>query len=238
MKTEFSQLFNYVEKLRSRYLLLLSALNVYDSICFLSAQNKVGKKKAFNNVKTINNFGYFFVTTKEACRCFFLIELAKFFDRSKRSKPLTVYQALDYSRININKLSKDHFLKYHKDRKILPEIFEGYKELSLADLKIMNKKIKSKKNIIEKLINYRNKYLAHDDIDKLEIMITKNEIRQILSLLRSIIDLFYLRLDFASNRYNNFTEIPREETKLIVEYLQNYEKYRLKEIEEKYKVKL
>ncbi len=219
-------------------MLLLSALSIYDCLCALPAQKKVGKKKAVRNVKTINNFGYFFMTTKEACRCFFLIELAKFFDKSERNKSLTVYQVLSYSEKNIKNLSEKHFLEYHKDRKIIPEIFVGYKELSLADLEKMEKKIENKNPIIKKIKDYRDKYLAHDDLDKFEIEITKKDVKQVLNLLKSFIALFYLKLDFASNLYNNFTETPYDETKLVVEYLQNYEKYRLKEIEEKYGVEL
>lgn len=237
MTTEFSQLFGYVEKMRSRYMLVLSAVNIFDCLDNLLAQNKVGKNKALRNEKTMKNFGYFFMTTKEACRCFLLIELAKFFDKLSRNKTLTVYQVLDYSKKNIDKFTVEHFKKYHKDREILDILFERYKPLSLTDIKKMEKKIEDRKSIIKKIKDYRDKYLAHDDLDKIKIDINKKDVRLILNLLKSFIRLYYLRLDFASNSYKNFTETPYAETKLLVEYLQNYEKYRIKEIEEKYNIK-
>ncbi|MDO8486415.1 MAG: hypothetical protein Q7S77_01815 [Candidatus Staskawiczbacteria bacterium] len=238
MTKEFSQLFEYIEKMRSRYLLVLSALNIYDCLVALLIHKKVGKKRALKNEKTIKNFGYFFMTTKESCRCFFLIELAKFFDKPSRHKTLTVYQVLDYAKKNINSLTKEHFQQYHQERKILRDISDGYKEFSLSDLTKISKKIDSKRGIIKKLKDYRDQYLAHDDLDKIKVDITKKDIRQILNLLKSFIELFYYKLDFASTRYNNFTETPYAETKLIVEHLQNYEKYRIKEIEGKYNIKL
>lgn len=238
MTTEFSNLFEYVKKLRSRYLLVLSAVNIYDCLSALLTQNKVGKKKALNNAKTINDFGYFFMTTKEASRCFFLIELAKFFDKPGRYKTLTIFQVLEYSKNNINKLTKEHFQLYHKERQILRELFDNYKELSLSDLNKMSRKIESKKTIIRKLKDYRDQYLAHDDLEKIEVEITKKDVRQILSLLKSFIELFYFKLDFASNRYNNFTETPYRETERVIEYLQKGEKFSKKEFEEKYKIKL
>lgn len=91
---------------------------------------------------------------------------------------------------------------------------------------------------MKKLKDYRDKYLAHDDIKKIKVKLTKKEIETIFNLTEKFIDLYYLRLDFASNSYINFEEKPIEETEKLIEYLQNYEEYRIKEIEKKYKVNL
>jgi len=235
METEFSKLFGYIKKLRTRYMNTLSAYKIYDCFNVLAATNIIGKEKASKNVSILNSFKYFFQPVKEACRCYFLIELAKFFDKSTQS--LTVFNVLDYSEKKIKKLTKKDFLNYHKGRKILPELFKNYKPLSLSDIKKLRKKIASNKTILKKLKDYRDKYLAHDDIKKIKVKLTKREIERIFDLIEKLIELYYLRLDFASNSYINFEEKPAEETKRLIDYLQNYEEHRIKEIEKKYRIK-
>lgn len=231
MTTVFSELFEYVKKMRSRYLLVLSAFNIFNCLGDLLAYNKSGKRQALKNQKTMQSFGYFFQTTKEACRCLLLIELAKFFDKPNgRYRSLTVYEVLDYSKNHIGKLTKEHFKEYHRGRKILEELFDDYKPLSLADIRKMENKIAGLDLIIKEIKNYRDKYLAHDDLDKIKVDIKKKDIQSILNLLKSFIELYYSRLDFASNSYKNFTDNPYDETKRIIEHLQNYEKYQLEKI--------
>ncbi|MHA1659031.1 MAG: AbiU2 domain-containing protein, partial [Promethearchaeota archaeon] len=228
METEFSKLFGYIRKLRIRYMNTLSAYKIYDCFNTLVATNIVGKERSNKNVATFNSFKYFFQPVREACRCYFLIELAKFFDKSTQS--LTVFNILDYSEKNIKKLTKKDFLDYHKGRKILPELFKNYKPLLLSDIRRLRKKIDSNKVILKKLKDYRDKYLAHDDIKKIKVKLTKKEIEEIFDLIEKFIDLYYLKLDFASNSYINFEEKPIKETERIIEYLQSYEEYRIKEI--------
>ena len=224
MNKEFTKLFSYTEKLRSRYINTLNAFNVYDSIGELTASNIIGEKKAKNNVKTLGSFRYFFIITKESLRCYFLIELAKFFDTSTRS--LTVYEVLKYAEKNIDKFSKKDFLEYHKGREILPELFVDYKQLVIEDLEKIKEKLNKNKIVIENLKKYRNQYLAHDDIKKIKVKITIAEIEKLLQIIKEIISLLYSRLEFSVNSYVNFEESSREDTKRLLEYLQKFEEYK------------
>lgn len=233
METEFSRLFENIRKIRTRYINTLSVYKIYDCFNTLAASNIIGKKKSNKNVGIFNSFKYFFQPVKESCRCYFLIELAKFFDKSSQS--LTVFNVLGYSKKNIKKLTKKDFLNHYKDRKILPELFKNYKALSLSDIKKLEKRIASSRVILKKLKDYRDKYLAHDDIKKIKVKLTKKEIEEILNLIEKFIDLYYLRLDFASNSYINFREQTVKETQRLIEYLQNYEEHRIKKIEKKYR---
>ena len=54
------------------------------------------------------DFKYFFLTTKEASRYCFFIEIAKFFDTLKKS--LTINKVIDYAEKNITKFTKQDFL--------------------------------------------------------------------------------------------------------------------------------
>lgn len=233
MNQKFQTSFGYAKQLRSRYLNTLAAFRIFERFNELSAPNRVGKKKAEKSVKIFNRFAYFFLTTKEAARCYFLIELAKFFDTHKKS--LTVYKVINYTEKNISKLTKQDFLAYHKSRQILPELFVEYKQLSLSDLKKIKKRLDQNKAIIKKLIIYRNQYLAHDDIKKIKIKISAREIKVLLNIVKSVIGFLYSKLDFSVNSYINFEEQPIEDLNTVMENLIKHEQQRLEEIK-KYKI--
>lgn len=211
----------------------MAASKIFDQFNELLVPNKVGKRKAENNVKVFTRFRYFFLTTKEAARCYFLIELAKFFDTHKKS--LTVHKVIQYAEKNISRLTKQDFLAYHKDRQILSELLAQYKELSLSDLEKIKKRLNRNKTKIDKLITYRNKYLAHDDIKKIKVRITVGETRVLLNIVKSTIGLLYNKLDFSVNSYINFEKQPMEELDKLVENLIEHERHRLEEINKKYK---
>src|SRR3990167_8146429 len=133
---EFEKLSSEVQQLRKRFLTTIASHKIFDQFNKLIATNVVGKRKAEKNVKVFGNYVYFFTSTKEATRCYFLIELAKFFDTPKlRNETRSIYWVLDYAKKNIHRLTKEDFLLYHNERQIIPEIFASYKPLVIADLK-------------------------------------------------------------------------------------------------------
>lgn len=235
MDKEFQTLFNYAGRLRSRYLNTLAASKIFERFNELAAPNRVGKRKAEKSVKIFNSFKYFFLTIKESARCYLLIELAKFFDEHKKS--LTLHQVLNYARKNVSKFTKKDFLAYHKDRKILPELFASYKQLSLADLRKIQKRLDKNKVLIKNLIIYRNQYLAHDDIQKIPIRINAKDTRILLNIVKSTIALLYNKLDFSSNSYVNFEEQPIEDLNGVMGNLIKCEQQRIEEIRREYRIR-
>jgi len=217
MNQEFQTLFDYAKRLRHRYLQTLAAFSIFERFRELAAPNRVGEKRAEKSVKTFNNFRYFFLTIKESARCHSLIELAKFFDPHKKS--LTLYQVLNYAEKNISKLTKQDFLTYHKDRKILPELFARYKQLSLADLRKIKKRLNRNEVLIKKLIVYRNTYLAHDDIEEIKVKTSAREIRVLLNIVKSFIGLLFNKLDFSVISYINFEKQPVKDLDTVIENL-------------------
>lgn len=165
-------------------------------------------------------------------RCYFFIEIAKFFDTSKKS--LTINKIIDYTEKNISKLTKQDFLDYHNDRQISPELFAQYKPLSLSDLRKIKKRLGRNKAVIKKLKIYRDKYLAHDDINKIKTGISAKEIKALLDIVKSVIELLYNKLDFSVNSYINFAKEPIKDLDSVIENLIKFEENRLKEIREKY----
>lgn len=228
MNQEFNTLLEYAHKLRSRYLYTLSSFKIFERFNKLSAPNIVGKRKAEKNVKIFGIFKYFFMTTKEASRCYFFIELAKFFDTSEKS--LTINKVISYAEKNISKLTKQDFLDYHNGRQILPELFAQYKQFSLSDLRKIKKRLDRNKAVIKKLKIYRDKSLAHDDINKIKIGISAKEIGVLLNIVKSVIGLLYSKLDFSVNSYINFEEEPIKDLDSVMENLIKFEENKLKGI--------
>lgn len=207
---EFERLFSDVEQLRKRYFITLATHKLFKRLNVLHVINVVGKRKAERNAKTLNEYPYFFVSVKESCRCFFLVELAKFFDPFKKhNKTRSVYFVLDFAQKNLHRLTRKHFQSFHKERKILPEVFATYKELKPSDLKKFEKRLKRNLRKIKCLKTYRDQYLAHDDIKKIKSRLpTMRELETLLRIVRDVIEFFYYKLEFASNDYRNFEEEP------------------------------
>ena len=86
----FAKALKQTMNLRSRYLHTLAVFRIYEKFRKLAAPNIVGKKKAEANVKLFGNHLYFFSSLQEAARCYFFVELAKFFDENKHEQSLTI----------------------------------------------------------------------------------------------------------------------------------------------------
>lgn len=235
----FEKLLIYVIRLRNRYLHFLSAYKLYDEFNKLSAPNKVGIKKAKANVNIFNKYKYFILTSKEALRCFFLIELAKFFDEDKRrNQSLSIQGIIDYALIDIESFSTKEFKKYHKDRVIIPELFEAFTSLSKEDLMKIKNRIKRNSDLINRVKTYRDKYLAHDDIEKINIPIDKKDVVILIRIIKAVIALLYKKLDFSSNSYDNYEKEPVNNINNLVNDLKEQEKIRLNNLEKKYGFKI
>ena len=232
---EYAKLFSEIEQMRKRYLTTLASHKVFQKFSKLAAPNVVGKRKAEKNVKTFRHYLYFFTTVKEAARCYFLIELAKFFDPSKkRNQTRTVYSILDFAKKNINRLTKNDFLAFHDGQEFIPEILMTYKTLEKKNLYRFQKRIRGNHDKIERLKTYRDQYLAHDDIKKIEVKITFGEGETLLRIVHDVIELFYNKLEFASNSYKNFEEEPVRDIERLVNDLAEHEKRRIEELKRKY----
>jgi len=215
--------------------LTLASHKVFQKFSKLAAPNVVGKKRAEENAKTFENYLYFFTTVKEAARCYFLIELAKFFDPpKKRNETRTVYWILSYAKKNLHRLTKADFLAFHNEREIIPEILATYKPFGKKDLQKFQKRLKRNGDKISRLKTYRDQYLAHDDIKKIEVKITFGEMETLLRIIHDVIELFYNKLEFASNSYKNFEEGSVRDIERLVNDLAEREKQRMEEIKRKY----
>jgi len=144
----FKKAIYLLKRLRARYLNTLAAFHIFDRFKELAAPNIVGKKKASENVKIFAQYLYFFSPIQEATRCYFFIEIAKFFDRD--SDALSIGSLLKFLENNLPSFSKTEFIKCHSYKDTDP-LLKAYEELSSSDIKKIRDKIDQKKELIDRL---------------------------------------------------------------------------------------
>lgn len=233
----FEELTAVVEKLRERFLLTLASDKIFKQLSALRNSKVVGKRRAERNAKVFKNYLYFFNTIHEASRCYFLVELSKFFDPLRaRNETRTIYWVLNYSERYIAHFNKNVFLSFYNEKQVKQEAFRHYIPLHLRDIKKLRRRLKIHQLKIEKLRTYRDKYLAHDDLRKQVVDLKNHEIKVLVRIIHDVIELFYNKLKFSSNSYHNFEEEPLRDLKRLFDNLAKYEVIRLEEIQKRYKV--
>lgn len=236
MNNEFNTIISYIEEMKNRYFFALSAFYAYEALMEIIAPNIAGQDVAEKNVKVFNTFNNFFGPSKEALRVYFFLELAKLFDVSDQSLHIT--KIINYTKNNIDKLTVSDFVEYNQNRNIIDSLIKSYKGINHDDLLIIKSEIEKYKNIIKKVKTYRDQYLAHDDIKKIKVDITGEEIKILFSVIEKILNMFSSKLISATSMYDQVEERAKDETKRIFDYLKRFEPYRLKEIDEESKKKL
>lgn len=235
MSQEFNTTISYIKNIEDRYFKTLSAFHIFETFIELVDPNIVERDILEKNKKIIEkDFSSFFLPSKEALRVYFFLELAKLFDIADQSLHIT--KIVNYTQNNINKLTVDDFAEYSQgqDKNFIARLVEEYKGINYEDLLIIKSEIDKNADIIKRLKNYRDQYLAHDDIDKDEINITGEEIRKLFNIIEKIIEIFLSKLISTSIMYDNAKIDTKDKTKMVVDYLKRFEIYRLKEINELY----
>lgn len=233
MSQEFNTTISYIEKMKSRYFFALSTFYVYEALREILAPNIVGQEVAEKNVEVFKKFNEFFDPSKEALRIYFFLELAKLFDVSDQSLHIT--KIINYTQSNIAKLTANDFVEYNQNREFINSLIENYRGVKHDDLMVIKSEIEKNKDIIEKVRTYRDQYLAHDDIKKVEVNITGEEIRILFSVLEKILNMFSSKLISTMSIYDHVERDAKDQTMRIIDHLKRFESYRLKEIDEKYK---
>jgi len=232
MTNRFQKLVDYLKQIQSRYFHALSAFYVYEGLRELADKNIVGKQEAEDNTRIINRFKNFFLPARESLRVYFLLELAKLYDVSDKS--LHINKIINYAQIEIHDLTVKSFEEYNQGRELLQELVSNYKGLRQSDIDEIKLILEGNQSLIVKLKKYRDQYLAHDDLKKKEIKITQEEILKLFRAFADIINRISSNLNHESWIWSMVEESCKRDTKLVIDYLQRFEPYRLQEIEKKY----
>lgn len=236
MSAEFNKLIDYIEKMQKRYFRAVSALNVYESLEEVLAPNIVGQDTAEDNAEVFKKFNEFMSIAKESARVYFFIELAKLFDISDESLHIT--KIVNYTQSNISKLMVDDFSEYSQDREFITSLIENYKGVNHSDLVKIKIEIEKNEELISRLKDYRDQYLAHDDINKKDIEINREEVKKLFDLIEKVLNIFSSKLISTISVYDHIERDTKSKIKTLFDHLKKYEPHRLKEIEEDCKKEL
>ncbi|MDP1688509.1 MAG: hypothetical protein Q8L47_00025 [bacterium] len=232
MGSDFVKFQEYLKRLREIYFEALSSFCVYEALREIKAHNVVGEKEAEDNTEVINRFKNFFIVAEYAANFNFFMQLAKFFDDAKQS--LHLEKLINFAKSNSGRLTASDFREVNQDREFLDELVRRYEGIKQEDLEVINNLLNSNSLAIKKLIDYRDQYLAHEDKNKEKIIITGEEVAELLQIVHKILDIFSSKTDFSTWQYDHLKDGCRNDTKLVIEYLKRYEKYRIQEINERY----
>jgi len=235
--TEFQTLVSYTKAMHKRYFHAIAAFYAYEGLREVVGINIVGQSEAEENAKTIGKYNNFFGPSQEALRVYFFLELAKMFDSSDQA--LHINKVLNFTESNIKTLTVDAFKEYNQSqsRDFLETLVKEYKGMDSGELKDIREMLNAYKATLEKLNTYRDKWLAHDDINKPELPpITGEEIKSLFDVLAKMLNAITGRLNSESWTYSHVESDAKNHTKLVIDYLRRFEPYRLKEIEKKYRV--
>jgi len=229
---KFKNIMDYARAMHHRYYRAFSAFHAYETLREAIAINTVGKLRAEENAKIIGDFRGFFFPAQEALRIYFFIELAKMFDSSQQA--LHINKILNFAESNLKDLTAEAFTEYNQDqsRVFIEELATNYRGIAYSDLVMLRDKINKHKNTINNLKTYRDKWLAHDDINKPEVPpITGEEIRDLFDILETILNFITGELNSESWTYSQAKDDAKHHTTLVIDYLRRFEPYRRREIE-------
>ena len=229
----------YAKEMHHRYFRAISAFYALESLKEVRAPNIVGQSDAEENAKTMARYNGLFTPAEEALRVYFFLELAKMFDSSKQS--LHINKILNFTASNLKKLTVDAFKEYNRSqpRAFLETLVNEYKGMDHKELIAIKEMLNKHKTTLNKLETYRDKWLAHDDKKKPRLpSITGEEIRDLFEVLAKMLNIITGRLNSESWTYSHVEGDVKHHIKLVVDHLRRFEPYRLKEIEEKYQIKL
>lgn len=206
---------------------------IFDALRTLRAPNKIGGKKAEQNVKTMTHYGSFFSQTERAHHVNFLLVLSRFFDDSKQS--LSLIKTKNWAASDRKSLDAETFLSLNKDRYAVESLAKAYEGLTAEDLKKIEEDLKKHSRYIKKLIDVRNKTIAHKDSKgPAPKGLTVNDVLLLFQLVERILNTLANKLDHNTFSFGHAQDDAKRDTELVIEHLKRFEPYRLKEIKDKY----
>ncbi|MEF2176051.1 MAG: hypothetical protein V3575_06245 [Candidatus Absconditabacteria bacterium] len=215
---EFNTFNNYLNTLKDNYFLSLSMFKTWQG---LNEMLTIEEDKHL----ILNRYKNFYQITQMSLLYSSLGILSKIFDNCKDS--ITIYKIINYLTSNHNKLDISKFQEANKERIFLEELLERYEGINIDDINEINENLKKEDKSIKKLKYIRDKFVAHHDINFDTWSISQSEIITLFALVEKILNTLSYKTDFSVNNYDHVEDY-KNEFKEIVDYLYDYEKYRIK----------
>jgi len=231
--SEYIKFQEYLGIVKHNYINAIASYNLLDEMKRIIAPNIVGEEMATENVKTINRFNSFFLTTMNALNSDFFIYLAKILDKHN-DEPISIWFLLKYIKNHKDKFTIADIKEFNKDNPSLEILIKRHEGITDSDIQKIDNKLKELESEHLKIKTIRDKYLVHEDKIKPSTYITEDEIMKVFNLIAEILDIFSLKTNGSCTTYKKIKDDCKTDINTLVKQLKEFQKYRKKEWEEKY----
>jgi len=220
-----------------RYFRAYSAFCVFDTLKYLKSPPHAGKNKVHTNVKTLVAFNEFFRLSEDALNVYFILETAKLFDLDKRS--LSIPNLIEKIEKNLPHLNFENYKTFRLDQngELSDHFFENFKPINKKDIQAAKRSLKRIEKLIKKVIDHRNESLAHDDLKKKHVPITRVEFVRLFKTTEKVLNLISTRLLFSSHLYDRVKPDTSRSTRSMLDALTLGQKEKLKRVTKSYQKK-
>lgn len=225
---EFKKLSEMLEKIHNCFIKANQNFVIWKSLETLLNPDEIWLQNAQENLDTINRFKTFFPSVIDSCKNAYILELAKCFDTNHDA--LSIHKVLAFTRENITNLNYENYKKY-KGKDLILEKWE-YEPIDMIFLNWLGAKIKWKSKVIQRLMNFRNQYLGHNQLQpSSDSTITRGELNELMEMLMEIWNTISQKL-LRTTWWHNFSDKQTyEEIERLLNFLHRFELYRLDEIQ-------
>lgn len=231
MASEFTIFQKYLKRLNEIYLHAYCEYIIFNNVEKLRAPDLLSKKELEDNLDLLNHYPNFFNAIIDSLKISFFINLAKLIDNSEES--LSLNKLINFAQSNREKLSVEEFKKTNSDRAFMEDLAKSYKGIQLQDLLIIKSKLDKTEEIRKKVKIYRDQYLAHEDINKVKVDISREDADAIFDLITDILNTFSLKTDFSTTTFDLAKSDCERDVRALIENLKIGRKYKKKEIRER-----
>lgn len=226
---EFKKLSEMLEKIHGYFIKANHYFVIWQSLEKLINQDNIWMKKAKQNLDVMNRFKTFFKPVIDSCKDSYILELAKCLDTDKDA--LSIHKVLAFSKENITKLTYENY-KIYNQKIDINDSYE-YKPITIDLLDWFRIKLKWKSKIIQRLLNFRNQFLGHNQLNpNKDSSITIQETEELMKLLMEIWNTLSQHL-FRATWWHNFSDKNTyEEIERLLDFLHRFEIYRIQELKD------
>lgn len=235
IKKEFLDIVELFKRLNGEMCHIVSSYYIWDTLIFSRSVLVTGKDDAEKNVKTINDFKYFFLQVEDSLLKTVVIGILKFFDKDGRSISLdNLVKKIDKIK---NDISLEVITEIYPNRFNKNELGDKYPISLSEDIEfIKNIKLKHGKSL-EILKDIRDKQFAHIDIEKIECTFIPTEVEKLILDTQEMFNMLSNSLNQSSVLWITFERESISNTKFLLETLQKGEMQRKFEFDKKYGIK-
>ena len=199
MSDEFDKFQRYLKRLSDIYFYATGAFYAFETLEKLRDPDIVGKDQVITNLRAINRFKGFFVVVRQSLNIYFLKELARMLDHGKSS--LHLQKLIDLAEVWGPKMDVEAFRRNNPNRPLLEELSTRYQGITKGDLQKIYSMLDETKEIRERLKRYRDQNVAHEDIEKKSVTITRAEVLKLFNTIKTILNIFEDKTDFSTTSY-------------------------------------